>query len=848
MSFLSLLGVSELNVDVLNIDTINLSSIDPYSILETDEKKNVVGRKLTDGQLIIGSTDAPADSGFLDGSSNIVVTNGPGSIGIDTIQNINTLASPEWATVKLNNLNATSLVGSNASKQLQSLTLASNNGVVSGVAGNTLTVSTAQDIRSSARPSWSQINVLNGNNAIHNTASFTPTGLGNTALGGYESMGFNKVITNSNNTAAGAFSLRNLASGGTNCAYGYDTLVALTNQSNNTAIGGAAGRNATSSNSTFLGAAADATGSLTNVTCIGYQAAATASNTMALGNSLVTSIIPGSNGLCDLGSSSRMFKNLYIDDVIVDNLISTRLVATDTNKKLQSITIANSNANGTNNTLSFTGSTITMSSSMNQNLDINSNPSFANPYITGTPLGGVLVVNAHPLINNRQVYGLGPAYGKIMIGTFDYSNVMTYWNAGSIHGSSNITASVVSDYTGSDTKIELDTIQPITSSSTPTFANLVLSGTTPRITYDVGDYQEYDQTGNRYQFNIGNTPCFQISASDVSSSLPFVASNGSIQLALTTITAPVIGAPRTHTIPFTSNSEFVMTNGSQTLNSKFFSSALLPSTTGTLDIGSASAAWRDLYLEDGTGIIRLGHGIRQPTRAELYLNSNGDSPAEIMFGINARTDANNKWGFSSRSGGEDNTFILYRCPLMAGTYEQVWRVAGSTAQTQFVNTVDASSTTTGAFTCAGGVSIGKKLYVGTGIYLPTSGGTPSELNHYEEFTHVTSWNGAFSSTTGNIALTRVGRVVTARFPQIVNICASVGTINMITALPTRFRPSANMRLTGGMVQTNPATNDYGVFFVTSFGSISIYHGPMSSFTDIGQTIGVSDACCVTWSV
>ena len=48
-------------------------------------------------------------------------------------------------------LSTNALVGSSATKQLQSLTLASNNGMVAGVSGGVVTISTPQDVRQSAK-------------------------------------------------------------------------------------------------------------------------------------------------------------------------------------------------------------------------------------------------------------------------------------------------------------------------------------------------------------------------------------------------------------------------------------------------------------------------------------------------------------------------------------------------------------------------------------------------------------------------------------------------------------------------------------------------------------------------
>lgn len=132
------------------------------------------------------------------------------------------------------------------------------------------------------------------------------TGISNTASG---SLALSANTTGSYNTASGQYTLGSNIGGADNTASGWAALYANTTGvyntasgssalqynatgSYNTAIGGYAGySNITGSNNTFIGDNADAGSSnLSNVTAIGVGATPTASNSVRIGNGLVTLI------------------------------------------------------------------------------------------------------------------------------------------------------------------------------------------------------------------------------------------------------------------------------------------------------------------------------------------------------------------------------------------------------------------------------------------------------------------------------------------------------------------------------------------------------------------------------
>ena len=90
--------------------------------------------------------------------------------------------------------------------------------------------------------------------------------------------------------------------------------------------------------------------------------------------------------------------------------------------------------------------------------------------------------------------------------------------------------------------------------------------------------------------------------------------------------------------------------------------------------------FKNLYLGTGNGVVQLGYSFRATNGAELVLHANGNAPSAIMFGQDARTDANTKWMFRADDTGNNNNFVLYRGPKLGG-FNYIYQVSGSTSQT-----------------------------------------------------------------------------------------------------------------------------------------------------------------------
>lgn len=123
----------------------------------------------------------------------------------------------------------------------------------------------------------------------------------------------------------------------------------------------------------------------------------------------------------------------------------------------------------------------------------------------------------------------------------------------------------------------------------------------------------------------------------------------------------------------------------------------------------------------------------------------------------------------------------------------------------------------------------------TSVTLATTGGTPTALAYYEEYTHTTTFSGPISTTSSKDCLfTRVGRVVTIFIPGVIGTGISASsTLHMDTAVPNRFCPGIEVYFQGVYVQDN-GIQTLGYFLVRSLGSDQKFYfginfnGPFSS--------------------
>jgi len=159
------------------------------------------------------------------------------------------------------------------------------------------------------------------------------------------------------------------------------------------------------------------------------------------------------------------------------------------------------------------------------------------------------------------------------------------------------------------------------------------------------------------------------------------------------------------------------------------------------------------------------------------------------------------------------------------------------------STVDSSSISTGAIVCDGGMGLAKKLCVGTGLYLPTSGGTASELNYYEELSTPVTWIGAIPDTAGTIFLRRIGKIVIADLSKISAVANAASSIGAAAGtIPARFAPQATQDTIGRVIDNGVGAS--GQFSFISDGGILIY---ASANTTAFAGAGVTGFGAITFS-
>ncbi len=77
------------------------------------------------------------------------------------------------------------------------------------------------------------------------------------------------------------------------------------------------------------------------------------------------------------------------------------------------------------------------------------------------------------------------------------------------------------------------------------------------------------------------------------------------------------------------------------------------------------------------------------------------------------------------------------------------------------------------------------------LLLPTTGGTPSPLNYYEELTLPVTYSGPWAvSQNRDIKITRIGRIVTLLFESVLQVATVNINITVTGTIPARFRPQS----------------------------------------------------------
>ncbi|RLF34949.1 MAG: hypothetical protein DRM99_05595, partial [Thermoplasmata archaeon] len=156
------------------------------------------------------------------------------------------------------------------------------------------------------------------------------------------------------------------------------------------------------------------------------------------------------------------------------------------------------------------------------------------------------------------------------------------------------------------------------------------------------------------------------------------------------------------------------------------------------------------------------------------------------------------------------------------------------------DTADSTSASTGSVIIDGGLGIGKKLYVGTGLYLPTAGGTVTELNYYEEGTHTSTFSGIWASAqtpVDGIKFSKLGKTVNLSVGGIVVNSSANSYISLDTALPTKLRPQDSVYIEKVITVVDDSSRNWGTVTIYPDGTLTIYLNARTLFTGGGAPSG-----------
>jgi len=393
-TYQSVLGLTNLQTDNILTGSLYLDGL-ATKILVVDSTSQVKGATLGANITLTGTT-------------------------IDTGQGILPTDTPTFVSTTLTGLSASSLTCTDASKTLASASVNSTNLIFSAS-----TLNTIQNIATSSSPTFAGLTITGLSGVLKATAGVVSGSSGLNDLTDAEVVSDSLYLGDvapanpyAGNTIVGINSL-----GASTNALGDATIVgsgcgtSLTSNNFNTFIGRSVGNSVTSGGyNTLLGGSSDATtttqyacgvgyncrvsgnnacglGSAISAThlnsvCFGYGATSSSTSQVTFGNgtSSITSIVNGTDNACDLGSSGRNFKDLYLSsyaytpNIRLSALTASSLVYLDASKDIKNLT--------TGTSISLAGSTLNTI----QGIRTVDSPTFAGLTLTG--LSGVLKASA----------------------------------------------------------------------------------------------------------------------------------------------------------------------------------------------------------------------------------------------------------------------------------------------------------------------------------------------------------------------------------------------------------------------------------------------------------------------
>jgi len=141
---------------------------------------------------------------------------------------------------------------------------------------------------------------------------------------------------------------------------------------------------------------------------------------------------------------------------------------------------------------------------------------------------------------------------------------------------------------------------------------------------------------------------------------------------------------------------------------------------------------------------------------------------------------------------------------------------------------------------------------GSGIMLPTTGGTATPLGYYEEYDHLTTFTGPNTSPVLTLKITRIGRLVTVLLPGHWAPSTVSASYNMTTPFPARFRhnmvPIIPLVVPLMVASAGVYTSSMGIF--AADGTVQIYGKPSDgNFPVSGVSAGAGwQTSTISWTI
>lgn len=551
-------------------------------------------------------------------------------------------------------------------------------------------------------------------------------------------------------------------------------------------------------------------------------------------------IIPDSNNTRDLGSLLKNYANFYVTNIFGHETTFTRINLTDL---LNQITFGVGPTITINSNVPISNRTYTLK-------DVLSNADFImsvgtqtmdNKTLTNSPSIQVTTINStniNNVSNNINAPGLTQNGGNMNI--ISSSGVTAFSNSSPGISQIQINRLGVNDW----------------GLAICNAGNDIITGTSS------GDLAMYPQTNTKKLFcGIGSSAYFSGSTTSfhvipsttatsstgsllvegglcvkdnmfLQNSLNILASSNHIILGIAnplTLSSTALTSARTYTISDAGkNTSFVLTDSAQTINDiKTFSgtmntSLILPITNNTYDIGSSSFRFRDAYLSSSAKISSTSNQILFGTGTSITTLSVTSPPAFVSL------------THTVPYVGVNSNFILSN------------GVNSISGVTTFTSNTASNSQTTGTVVVQGGIGCSGVSYINS-VKFNTSGGTPTSLDYYEEFTLTNRLAGALGTANPscNLVLKRIGTTVFCSIPSAGGIASATAVITATTNLPTRFLPVADQYI---VVHVQNSSFAFGVLLVPASGAsfLTWYSSAaLGNFTIAGAC--AIRPCMVQWS-